>query len=168
MFSGRLFVGTQQMLPIEIENKREEIRAVVERCGAFLVDISFRRAGNRVFLTVLADKKGGITLDECAGINRSLGAAFDEWACAALEGGYHLEVNSPGLDRPMRTPEDFLRAVGENVRVIFRESPTRTLTLSGEILSVTDTSVTLRKSKENTLRELPVDSIVKAVREIKF
>ncbi len=156
------------MLPIEIENKREEIRTVVDRCGAFLVDISFRRAGNRAFLTVLADKKGGITLGECAEINRLLGAAFDEWGCAALEGGYHLEVNSPGLDRPMRTFEDFSRAIGEKVRVVFRDNPTRTLTLNGEIVSVTDASVTLRNSKANTSHELPIHSIVKAVREIKF
>ena len=156
------------MLPIEIENHQQEIEARLETFGAWLVDLSFRKSSGRGVLTVIADKKGGITLDECAAINHSLSNFFDEHSCTALDAGYYLEVNSPGLDRPIKTPADFLRVMGQKVKVIMRESPTRTLEIIGEVLAVKEDSVTLKKIKDGAAVELPMSAIVRAVREIKF
>ena len=156
------------MLPIEIENHRQEIEARLEMFGAWLVDLSFRKSSGRGVLTVTADKKGGITLDDCAAINRSLSQFFDELSCGALDSGYYLEVNSPGLDRPIKTPADFLRVMGQNVKVIVRESPARTLEMVGEVSAVKEDSVTISKIKDGAAVELPMSAIVRAVREIKF
>lgn len=156
------------MLPIEIENRRQEIEARIGSLGAWLVDLSFRKSSGRGVLTVIADKKGGITLDECAAISRSLSEFLDEQSCAPLDAGYYLEVNSPGLDRPLKTPADFSRAAGERVKVIVRESPTRTVEIVGEIFTVKEDSVTLKKGKDGVVAELPMAAIVRAVREIRF
>ena len=80
-----------RVLPIEIENRLDEIRSQVEALGAELVDIRFYRGGGRSLpagrqvLTILADKPGGITLEECAKINRELGVYFE-----FLEGSFIL------------------------------------------------------------------------------
>ena len=132
------------------------------------MDLSFRKSSGRGVLTLIADKKGGITLDECAAINRSISEFLDEQSCGALDAGYYLEVNSPGLDRPLKTPADFLRAICERVKVIARESPTRTVDVVGEISAVKEDSVTLKKIKDGVVVELPMTAIVRAVREIKF
>ncbi|MGH7197379.1 MAG: ribosome maturation factor RimP, partial [Candidatus Omnitrophota bacterium] len=57
------------MLPPEIEEKVPQVRSKIENLGAQFVEISFRRYGPKGFVTVVADKEGGITLEDCAAIN---------------------------------------------------------------------------------------------------
>ncbi len=158
------------MLPVIVENKLEEIRGIIEKAGAELIEVNFRRAGSRGILTVIVDKVGGISLDECAAINSQLSLFFDGLAETDifLEGPYYLEVNSPGLDRPMKTQKDFLRAVGEPVRVIFRTPQGATAERVGEIAEVAADTVKIRVAKDGSFLDVSLDSVVKAVREIKF
>ena len=152
------------MLPLEIENKKEEIRKEIERSGAELVDMGFRKTKGRSVVTIIADKTGGITLDECAVINHALSALFDE----LIEGPYFLEVNSPGLDRPIKSEKEFMKAVGETVRVIFKTQTGATAVQVGRILSVKDERVEIQLAKGGSTLSLALDSIVRAVREIKI
>ena len=74
--------------------------------GYELVDA---QAGNHGrFLRIFIDKPGGITVDDCADVSRHLSRFL------AVEGVDYerLEVSSPGLDRPLRKPEDFARFAG--------------------------------------------------------
>ncbi len=74
--------------------------------GYELVDA---QAGNHGrFLRIFIDKPGGITVDDCADVSRHLSRFL------AVEGVEYdrLEVSSPGLDRPLRKPEDFARFAG--------------------------------------------------------
>ena len=152
------------MLPLEIENKKEEIRKEIERSGAELVDLGFRKTKGRSVVTIIADKAGGITLDECAAINHALSSLFD----ALIEGSYFLEVNSPGLDRPIKSEKEFMKAVGETVRVIFKTQTGATAVQVGRILSVKDERVEIQLAKGGSTLDLAVGSIVRAVREIKI
>lgn len=64
--------------------------------------------------------QGGITLEDCANVSREVSAILD--VENAVGGGeYVLEVSSPGLDRPLRRPQDFARFVGSRVKVMTRE-----------------------------------------------
>ena len=152
------------MLPFEIENKRQNIQDEVEKLGAELVEILFRRSGGRSVVTILADKTGGITLDDCAAINHRLSPLFDE----LVEGSYFLEVNSPGLDRPMRSEKDFLRAVGGRVRLVCRGENGGTSVYVGKLVSAKDNQVEVQLDKDGSSLKLPIESMVKAVREIKI
>lgn len=160
------------MLPLIIEDRLEEIRALIEKAGAELIEVNFRRAGSRSVLTVIVDKAGGIRLDECAAINHQLSLFFDGLSekDIFLEGPYYLEVNSPGLDRPMKTQKDFLRAQGETIRVVFRTPEGTTAECVGEITEAEAAAgtVKIKAAKDGTIRDVPIDSVVKAVREIKF
>ncbi len=152
------------MLPLEIENKKEEIRKEIERLGAELVDMGFRRTKGRSVVTIIADKAGGITLNECVAINHALSALFD----GLIEGSYFLEVNSPGLDRPIKSEKEFVKAVGESVRVIFKTQTGATTAQVGRILSVKDERVEIELAKDGSTLDLAVGSIVRAVREIRI
>ncbi len=149
-------------LPREIENIKEEIRACVEKIGAELVDLSFRKAGGRSVLTVIADKAGGITLDDCAAINRDLSSFLDE---SALDVGT-LEVNSPGLDRPLVTEKDFQRVLGQRIRVVQRDESGRVVVRVGKVAAVTGGAVELEAQRDSNILNVPIASIVKAVCEI--
>lgn len=69
---------------------------------------------------------------------------------------YSVEVSSPGLDRPLRTPEHFAGAVGRRVRV--RTSGRK---LKGEVVSAGTDSVTLVAS-DGAETEIPYAEIVRA------
>ena len=62
-------------------------------------------------LTVFVDREGGINLDELGEATREVSAALDD--IDPIPGRYTLSVSSPGLERRLRTPAHFARAVGE-------------------------------------------------------
>jgi ribosome maturation factor RimP len=84
-----------------------------------LVDISVTRERGRTFVRMSVDKAGGVTLDECASANNLIGQVLDREE--VITGPYVLEVMSPGIDRPLRRPEDFERSVGKRVKVKLRQ-----------------------------------------------
>jgi ribosome maturation factor RimP len=164
-------------MPVEIESNRGLIAGEVEKLGGELLDIHFRRVGQKSTITFVVDKPGGITLDECVTVNRALSALFDlltegpngEPGEGLISGSYYLEVNSPGLDRPLRTQRDFERAKGQTVKVFYRdETGTKSLDYTGEILKIEDGAVHFMRVHDSKIQWIKLESITKAVREITF
>jgi len=82
--------------------------------GYELVD--FERSGKGKLLRVYIDKPGGINLDDCAAVSNHLSRVL------AVEGLEYdrLEISSPGLDRPLRKEQDFVRYAGQKARIKVR------------------------------------------------
>jgi len=82
--------------------------------GFELVDTQVSNRGR--FVRIFMDKPGGITVDDCAAVSRHLSHLLE------VEGVDYdrLEVSSPGLDRPLRRPADFVRFAGQRVDVKMR------------------------------------------------
>ncbi len=90
----------------------ELIESILSTSGLELVDVQVG-AG---LVRVTVDRPGGIDLDALSEINRRISAELDRED--PFPGGrYTLEVTSPGVERPLRTPEQFLRFVGTDVSV---------------------------------------------------
>lgn len=66
-------------------------------------------------IRVYLDCEGGIGFDELAASQKWVGELMDE--LDPFPGAYTLEVSSPGIDRPLRTPQHFERFAGEKVQV---------------------------------------------------
>ena len=157
-------------LPFEIEKNLDAIRMEIKQGGAELIEITFRRIGGRHVLTVMADKAGGITLDDCAGINQRLGAFLDKMTQEGstdplLQGAYYLEVVSPGLDRPLKVPKDFLRAIGDTVRMTFKKETENVATWTGKILNAGAAGVEL-ELKDGAKKLIAWNQVLHAYREI--
>jgi len=71
-----------------------------------LIDVEYRREPSGWVLRVFIDKQGGVTLDDCAVINNQLEDILD--AKMDCDESYHLEVSSPGIDRPLTKPKHFV------------------------------------------------------------
>lgn len=100
----------------EILNKVREIAApLAAQEGLELIDVELGGPGGRQILRIFIDKSGGVSLDDCSSISRAVSAALD--VEDPIQGAYDLEVSSPGLDRPLRTPEHFQKFAGKRVRV---------------------------------------------------
>lgn len=107
---------------MEAEGLRELVDTAVERAGLLLVDLQLVRTGRRVLLRVLADRKGRITVGECAGLSREIGDLVD--AHGVLDSDYTLEVSSPGIGRPLSTMVDWERCQGRTLCVKTAEHET--------------------------------------------
>lgn len=147
-----------------IKKKIEQmVFPVIEELNLDLVEVAVKRRGRTIAIEVLTDKKeGGITLDLCSQLNRLIAKKLE--LEPFIEGDYILEVSSPGLDRPLKTYKDFLRAVGKRVRFHLREPVENKLEHSGIIEEVSEWGVTIQ-GKSNTV-QIPIDKIVKAVQII--
>ena len=124
-----------------------------------LVDIIYRYEGRDLVLRILTDKlTGGITLDECAILNRDIGGLLDEKDI--IQGRYILEVSSPGLDRPLKTKDDFLLALNKKAKFFLNELINGKLEWDGLIKKVGQESVFI--SIKDSLIEVPFLKINKA------
>lgn len=92
----------------------EVVTPVLRDHGLTLVDLDWRPLRPRGLLRLYVDKPGGVRIEDCERASRELGDVLD--AAALVEGGYDLEVSSPGLDRPLRKEREFRWAVGKRVR----------------------------------------------------
>ncbi len=98
-----------------LEQLREMIEPVVTAEGMELLDIEFRRERQGYVLRVFIDHEDGINLDDCSRISNVLGDLLD--VMDPIHHPYHLEVSSPGLNRPLRRPEHFARYRGSIIVV---------------------------------------------------
>lgn len=127
--------------------------------------VDLRRTGTlqRPILQVRVDRPDsrpgqGVTADDCAVISRSLEAFLENRAMVGPR--YVLEVSSPGLERPLRSPEHWRRFVGRQARV--RAEP-----FSGksrvEIVAVPDDEHVLLRREDGSELTIPLSEIREAV-----
>ena len=68
---------------------------------------------------------------------------------------YSVDVSSPGVERPLRTPEHFRNAIGRTVSL---RTESRKKRFRGEVMAAGDASVTVKAGDEPV--EIPYDEIV--------
>lgn len=121
------------------------ISPIVSQMGYDLVDVESAGSDRNRVVRIFVDKQGGIQLDDCARISRTISDEID--ILDLIPGRYRLEVSSPGIDRPLRTARDFQRNLGREVTLHFR-TPERdeaaNAPVVGSIESVTDEVITLK------------------------
>lgn len=96
-------------------------------------------AGGTLRITI--DRPGGVDLEAIGSVTRAVSRLIDEQD--PIPGGFTLEVTSPGLERPLRTPEHFARAVGETVNVKTRAGVEGDRRLKGTVVSADADAVTI-------------------------
>jgi len=144
---------------------KELIQPLLEARQAELVELACRQEGSRVVLRCLVDTARGITLEELSRLNQAIGAVLDEHD--VIPERYLLEVNSPGLDRPLKAPLDFERVLGRRIRVTTVAPVNSRWEFTGELLGASDQMITLRLDNGDKLQILLSD-IAHAVQEIKI
>ena len=90
-------------------------KPVVEAHGCELWDVEYVREGSDYFLRLYLDKEGGVDINDCEAISRAMDPILDEKD--PIQGTYHFEVCSAGLERVLKRPGDFERFMGENITV---------------------------------------------------
>jgi ribosome maturation factor RimP len=103
------------MAKVKVEPLVEEIvTTIIEGSNLELVDVEFVKERDW-YLRVFLDKPGGIDVEDCRWVSGALEKKLDE--LDPIEQAYYLEVSSPGLDRPLKKPKDFIRHEGDMIEV---------------------------------------------------
>ncbi|HEY7931864.1 MAG TPA: ribosome maturation factor RimP [Acidimicrobiales bacterium] len=113
------------------------LRSLIANLNLDLYDVEFT-AGT---LSVVVDRPGGVDVDALASANRAISTWLDE--NDPIPGRFTLDVSSPGLERRLRTPAHFARAVGEQVTLRERRDGEKTRRLEGVLVAADETSVTI-------------------------
>lgn len=121
-----------------IDTLHRIIEPVLDREGFELIELEYKRTGAkraRYLLRLTVDRAGrtsydpvreddgsgrpvptgGVTVTDCVALTKALGPLLD--VEDVVPGAYHLEVSSPGVNRPLKKPQHFALAVGRRVRV---------------------------------------------------
>jgi len=94
------------------------LEPVVQHYGMELFDLGvIRRTRSSVVRVIIDNPAGELTIDDCEKIHRHIELALDTSGLVGTK--YSLEVGTPGLDRPLRSPADFRRFAGRLAKVVF-------------------------------------------------
>jgi ribosome maturation factor RimP len=106
---------------------------------------------------------GQLIIDQCAALSRRISDrldALEEQGTVLIDGAYHLEVSSPGIDRPLTRAKDFADWAGHEAKIAMVKSWDGQHTLRGELKGIADEDVTIadRKAGEVTVPRAQIHS----------
>ncbi len=122
-------------------NLEQDIKNIVESCGAKLYDIETLNERGKTIYRVTITHEDGVSLEKCAQISNLISPLLD--VHPPVQGDYNLEVSSPGVERKLKKLSHFAHSINEKVRI----TTTSGEVYEGELVSVQDKRITL-KTKE--------------------
>lgn len=93
---------------------------------------------------------GQLVIEQCAELSRAVSAridALEEQGEVLIEGAYHLEVSSPGIDRPLTRAKDFAVWAGHEAKVSLTEKVDGHRNIRGILRGIDGDTVTLEDRK---------------------
>ena len=154
----------------------EQVRTVAARVAASygldIFDVQFRREAAGMVLRIQIDRPGpaataedSVSVEDCAAVSRDLSAVLDVEDIVPT--AYTLEVSSPGLDRPLRTADEFRRFAGRRAKLVMRQAVDGQTFLKGRLGGVEGDRVVI--DAEDRRRHLvPIGIIRRANLEVEF
>ena len=144
-----------------VERVRKEAEKIAEEQGLEIFDIQYGRESRGWVLRIVIDNPVGyVSVRDCELFSKELEKFLDRED--PIEHSYTLEVSSPGLDRPLRGPKDYLRFTGKLAKIITKDGKT----FIGRIVSFVDGIITISDEKGN--HEINIEDVKKANLEIEF
>lgn len=140
------------------------IEPVINALGIELFSIKLSTERRMLLLRVFIDKEGGVTIDDCELVSREIGSILE--VEDPIERAYNLEVSSPGIDRPLKRPEDYKRVSGKTARVITHEPIDKQTFFVGDIIDAGDMEIILLLPKDKRVT-IPYENISSARLEVK-
>ncbi len=104
---------------------------------------------------------GQLVIEQCAALSRGISAAFDAREADGeelIEGHYHLEVSSPGIDRPLTRAKDYAAWAGHEAKISLIEKAEGQRNIRGKLVGIEDGTVTIEDNKAGTIA-VPLQNI---------
>jgi ribosome maturation factor RimP len=128
------------------------LQPLVEELGYEFVGLEQSSNPKNPNVVIYIDASEGIAVEDCAKVSREVAALLD--VEDPISGNYHLEVSSPGLDRPLFTLDHFERFKGQEVKITLFAPQDGRRKFRGEILGVADGCIRLDQDGEEVVLEM--------------
>ena len=144
-----------------VVSKIEQIALrVTESEGMELVEVEVKGGGNQRLVRIWIDKPAGITHGDCELVSQQVGTILD--VEDVVPGGrYTLEVSSPGVERKLLKPADYLRFQGKKVKITLRDNIEGRRHWEGTLAGFSEGAAAIEVQPGKTFR-FPLDQIQKA------
>ncbi len=93
----------------------ELVAPIAESFGLEVIEVLYEKKYDGMNLTIVIDKDGGVTINDCEKLHRAIDAPLDE--LDPIDCAYTLNVSSPGIDRPLKTERDYKRNLNKKISV---------------------------------------------------
>lgn len=133
--------------PSAVEKIKNLADEVSRREECLLYDFEFSsNPKNRILRVFIEGEKEPVSIEQCANVSRGLSLLLD--VEDVIPGGaYELEVSSPGVERPLRLPWHFQKAMGQTVKVVTLDPVVglkgEVRSLAGELVEANDDALTI-------------------------
>ena len=144
--------------PAWLKDVQDLAASVAARHGATLFGLEVGGEGRRPVVRVSVEREGGLNVEDCARISEELSRALD--LHDPIPHAYMLEVASPGLDRPLRSAEDFVRFAGRKIELTVREPIEGRRRFRGRLGTIEHGTISIEVDRREW--KLPLASISKA------
>ena len=147
----------------ELERRIEEIIApTIVGMGYELVRVGMSKGATLQIMIDRADGKA-VDVEDCATLSRALSAVLD--VEDPISGAYTLEVSSPGIDRPLTRPKDFVRWAGHLARLETEAPIDGRRRFKGTLLGIDGDTVKLRL-EDGVETGVPLSALARAKLEL--
>ena len=141
-----------------IEKIEKIVVPVLNEMNLSLVDIEYMQDGGYWYVRIyVEDLNGDITLEHCATISNKIEDDVDK----LIDKKFFLEVSSPGIERPLKKIEDFIRFKGEKAKVSLKHKIDDNKNFEGIITDCKDSIIYLELEDEKVM-EIPFSEVRKA------
>lgn len=130
------------------------ILPILESRGVDLIDFELKGKSGFQVIRIFVDVEGGVTLGQCEELSREISDQLDRKDL--IPGRYRLEVSSPGLDRPLKTLQDYKRNLNRTVKIVLKDY-SKDEYLSGTIERISDNIIIIKQNGE--LIEIDIDNV---------
>ena len=135
-----------------IRRVEEMVLPLCEQVGVNLWDVEFEKEGGQYMLTITIDREGGVDIDHCEKISRTIDPMLDAKEFDALP-PYTLCVSSAGLERRLKKPEHFEKYLGETVEVKFYKAIDGAKIVEGTLKGYDNGDVTIEANGQTVVYE---------------
>ena len=134
------------------------IEPVVEGLGYECVGIEYNPHPKHGLLRIYIDGKEPIVVEDCTKVSHQVSGVMD--VEDPITGNYHLEVSSPGEDRPFFKVSQFERYIGSSVQCVLFKAIEGRRKITGRIEKVEGDTITLKE--DDQVFEIPFIAMSKA------
>jgi ribosome maturation factor RimP len=148
---------------MDLREKIEELALpYLSPIDAFIIDIQLVPGDRRKVVQLFIDTDTGITIAQCAEINRQLGSAIE--VTNIIEDSFVLQVSSPGLEKPLKLLRQYQRNIGRKFKVRFQKED-QIAEVSG-MLTAIDSELLTFKDTKNEMHHISFDKIIESIEEL--
>lgn len=135
----------------------ELVAPLAQKRGDELVEVEYVKEAKQNYLRIYVDRKpGGIDIEEIAALSEIVSQELDLLDPDPLPDPYVLELSSPGLERPIKSENDWQSAANEYIHVGLFQKLDGKKQFDGTLVDETDDTIKLLVKEKTRKKEIVI------------